>query len=214
MLGIYQCGTMKNLRSLKICFQNPGVIQRQGKRNFMLQQFTWQQFLVATLVLTLIWYVGVILLFYRNEFFGLFGSKSNGVAGGRLPHRWEKGVDELDVQVEEEADLMGISKLPEGMSMTTSDAFGFSGGVSGGVSEDSKMEQVGLVPDVIQELKAVFAKLSENDGNKRDFMEMMAEVREKFPKIASSPSIGRINGFIADHAPFHLSAEELEDIWG
>jgi len=195
---------------MKICFQNPDVIQRQEKRNFMLQQFTWQQFLVATLVLTLIWYVGVILLFYRKEFLGFFGSKTKVGAGESLAHRWEKGVDKLDTQIEEEPDLMGASKLPEGMSVTTSDAFGF----SGGVPEDSKMEQVGLVPDVIQELKAVFAKLSESDGNKRDFMEMMEELREKFPKLASSPSIGRINGFIADHAPFHLSAEELEDIWG
>ena len=33
----------------------------------MLQQFTWQQFLVATLVLTLIWYLAVILIFYRKS---------------------------------------------------------------------------------------------------------------------------------------------------
>lgn len=176
----------------------------------MLQQFTWQQFLVATLVLTLIWYVAVILLFYRKEFFGLLGRKKINNLDDRLPHRWEKGVDDLDVANEEEPELMGASKLPVGMSLTTSDAFGF----SGGVSDDSKMEQVGMVPDVLQELKGVFAKLSQNDGNKRDFMDMMADVREKFPKIASSPNIGRINEFIAQHAPFHLSAEELEDIWG
>jgi hypothetical protein len=176
----------------------------------MLQQFTWQQFLVATLVLTLIWYVGVILLFYRKELFGLLGGKKIIGLDDRLPHRWEKGVDDLDVTNEEEPELMGASKLPDGMSLTTSDAFGF----SGGVSDDSKMEQVGLVPDVLQELKGVFAKLSQNDGNKRDFMDMMGNVREKFPKIALSPNIGRINEFISEHAPFHLSAEELEDIWG
>ncbi|MBC6112809.1 hypothetical protein ACFOG5_19455 [Pedobacter fastidiosus] len=175
----------------------------------MLQQFTWQHFLVATLVLTLIWYLAVILLFYREEFFGLITRKKIDGSDNRLPHRWEKGVDQLDVNIEEEPELMGASKLPEGMSLTTSDAFGF----SGGISEDSKMEQVGLVPDVLQELKAVFAKLSQNDGNKRDFLEMMAEVREKFPKLVFNPNIGKINGFISEHAPFHLSAQELEDIW-
>jgi hypothetical protein len=195
---------------LKICFQNPDVIQRQEKRNFMLQQFTWQQFLVATWVLTLIWYVAVILLFYREEFFRLLGGKKINDLDNRLPHRWEKGVDKLEVTANEEAELMGASKLPDGMSITTSDAFGF----SGDVSNDSKMEQVGLVPDVLQELKGVFAKLSQSDGSKRDFMDMMEDVREKFPKIASSPNIGRINEFISEHAPFHLSAEELENIWG
>lgn len=188
---------------------DPVVMERQEKRNFMLQQFTWQQFLVATLVLTLIWYVAVILLFYREELFGLVAEKKGPALNDRLPHRWERGVDELEVDTEEGPELMGASKLPDGMSLTTSDAFGFSG--DGPL--DRKMEQIGLVPDVLEELKAVFAKLSQSDGNKRDFMDMMTGVREKFPKIASSPNIGRINSFISDHAPFHLSAEELEDIW-
>lgn len=174
----------------------------------MLQQFTWQQFLLATLVLTLIWYGGVVLIFYRKEFFGLLGRKRNDVPRESLPHRWEGKVDQFAVS-EEQPELMGASKLPEGMSTMTTEAFGF----SGGVSEDSKMEQIGLVPDVLEELKVVFAKLSKSGGNKRDFMGMMGDVREKFPKIASSPNIGRINEFISDQAPFHLSADELEDIW-
>jgi hypothetical protein len=174
----------------------------------MLQQFTWQQFLVATLVLTVIWYVGVVLIFYRKEFFDLLNRKRNSGPRASLPHRWEREVDQLAVS-EDQTELMGASKLPEGMSNTTTDAFGF----SGGTSEDSRFEQLGLVPDVLEELKVVFAKLSKIDGNKRDFMDMMSDVREKFPKIASNPNIGRINEFISDHAPFHLSAEELEDIW-
>ena len=178
----------------------------------MLQQFTWQQFLVATLVLTLIWYAGLLLVFYKTGFFGLVGSKTKNVGSGGgdpLPRRWEKGVEEMDGLDAEQADLMGASRLPEGMSLLTSDAFGFSGGDPDG----NKMEQLGLVPDVIQELKAVFANLSHNDGNKRDFLEMMKTVRDMFPGIGASPSIGRINGFISGHAPFHLSAEELEDLW-
>ena len=178
----------------------------------MLQQFTWQQFLVATLVLTLIWYAGLLVVFYKTGFFGLVGRKTKNVGGGEgehLPHRWEKGVEEVDGLDAGQADLMGASRLPEGMSMLTSDAFGF----SGGDAADGKMEQLGLVPDVIQEVKAVFAKLSENDGSKRDFLEMMREVRDMFPGVGASPSIGRINSFIAGHAPFHLSAEELEDLW-
>lgn len=121
----------------------------------------------------------------------------------------EKGSEGADGLSEEEPGLMGESKLPEGMSMLTSDAFGF----SGGDPVDGKMEQLGLVPDVIQEVKTVLAKLSENDGSKRDFLEMMREVRDMFPGVGASPGIGRINSFIAGHAPFHLSAEDLEDLW-
>lgn len=177
----------------------------------MLQQFTWQQFLVAALVLTVIWYVAITLTFYRKEFFGLFGPKLTTHSSERLPHRWEKGVDKLaGIVSEEEPDLMGKSKLPDGMSRVSSDAFGFSGNDQ---NPDSKVEQVGLVPDVLEELKGIFSSLAANDGDKLDFMEMMDTVREKFPKIASSPNIGRINTFIAENAPFYLSKDELENMW-
>lgn len=176
----------------------------------MLQEFTWQHFLVATLVLTVLWYAFVILFFYRLEFLAFLGKRQTSLASEPLPHRWKNGVDDLDqIDAIEEVELMGTSKLPDGMSTLGSDAFGF----SGGISEENKEEQIGLVPDVLQELKVVFNRLSTHDGNKRDFLEMMVSVREKFPKLAGSPNIGRINSFISDHAPFHLNAEELEDIW-
>jgi hypothetical protein len=181
------------------------------KKNIMLQQFTWQQFLVATLVLTIIWYVAITLIFYRKEVFGLFDPRITTRSTERLPHRWEKGIDQLAESVnEEELDLMGKSKLPDGMSRVSSDAFGFSGGNQ---DEDQKMEQIGLVPDVLEELKGVFLNLAANDGDKLDFMEMMDAVREKFPKIASSPNIGRINAFVSQNAPFYLSKDELENLW-
>lgn len=175
----------------------------------MLQQFTWQQFLVATLVFTLIWYLTVTLIFYRREFFGLFRRKGNGAMSDRLPHRWDKAVDHFQDEVEEEYEPMGGSKLPEGMSFTSTGAFGF----AGGTRQDEKMDQLGLVPDVIQQLKIVFAELEKTDGGKREFFQMMGELRDMFPKLASSPSIGKINGFISGHAPFLLTAEELSDLW-
>lgn len=184
-------------------------MQRLEKRNFMLQQFTWQQFLVATLVFTLIWYITVILIFYRQEFFRLFNGRGIVPLSDRLPHRWDKQVDDLPNELDDDFEPMGVSKLPEGMSLTTSDAFGF----SGGITEDEKMDQLGLAPDVIQELKTVFARLEKTDGGKKEFIRMMVEVKEMFPKIASSPNIGKINAYIADHAPFLLSNEELADLW-
>ena len=179
----------------------------------MIQQITWQTFLVATLVLTVIWYVAIVLLFYRRELFHVLesGQLENVNQFRRteaLPHRWEKGVEELSGGADaEELELMGKSKLPEGMMMVDSGGFGFAGG------EDAREEQVGLVPDVLAEIRSLFAELARNDLGKRDFLEMMASVRKSFPKIASNPNIGRINEFIAEHAPFHLSAEELENLW-
>jgi hypothetical protein len=180
------------------------------KEIIMLQQFTWQQFLIATLVFTFLWYLAIVLIFYRDKFLGLLNGEKTAGQAEPLPHHWEKGVDQLtETENEDDFGLMGKSKLPEGMSRIGSDTLMF----MGTDQKDHKMEQVGLVPDVLQELKTVFSSLEKNDGNKKDFLEMMAEVRDKFPKIASSPNIGRINEFIAEHAPFHLHPEELENLW-
>lgn len=172
-------------------------------------------------MLSLCWWAAVLLLFFRRElgvWFGgssgagstLAGAGSGNLGSSRLPHRWENGVESFDggeplAPVSD--DLMGKTKMPEGMSMVASGDFGFA------VGDGSREEQVGLVPDVLEELKSVFQVLAEQDGTKTDFLLLMKPVREQFPGIGSSPALLRINAFIRDHAPFHLSAQELEDLW-
>lgn len=172
----------------------------------MLQQFTWPQFLISALLLTVVWYVGVISIFYQSELRAfLSGRKSQKAKLEPLPHSWEE--DAALVEDEQATSLVGASKLPEGMSTVSMGGFGF------GHVEDARDDQVGLVPDVLEEVKSVFAILAKEDGSKKDFFNLMRLVSEKYLKIGSNPNIGYINEFIADHAPFHISAEELEDLW-
>jgi hypothetical protein len=178
------------------------------KQNKMIQQFSWWQFTVATGAFTLLWYIGVVLLFYRMELSSLLGGKPIGKETQPLPHRWEKDVETLTEEDGMETEnLMGKPKLPEGMSVASTDQIGFA------QSGDAKQQQIGLVPDVLQELKEVFAILAKQDGNKKDFFGLMEMVRLNFPAIGSNPNIGRINDFISEHAPFYLSPEELENLW-
>ncbi|RNL54624.1 hypothetical protein D7004_07495 [Pedobacter jejuensis] len=177
-----------------------------NKSKFMLQQFTWPQFLLAAFVLSLVWYVGVVLIFYRKEL-------KQFLSGGRrqkqnpepLPHRWDADTEPIEDSNEET--LMGEPQLPQGMTNVSMGGFGFA------VSEDEKEEQFGLVPDVLEEIKSVFNILSKEDGNKKDFFSLMKLVSAKYPMIGSNPNIERINEYITDHAPFHLSAQELQDLW-
>lgn len=170
----------------------------------MLQSFTWQQFLVAALVLSFIWYAIVLLACYRRERKGSPGEKKPGPPEP-LQHYWnnEQEFEELS----EEEDLLGKSKLPEGVSNTSMGSFGFV------QSENDKEEKLGLVPDVIEELKRIFNILAKEDGNKGDFFSLLQLVKVKYPKIGSSPWVTEINQFIQEHAPFHLTKEELENLW-
>lgn len=171
----------------------------------MLQQFSWQQFLVAIAVLTLIWYVAVILIFYRKELKAFFkGKPPEQPNHDPLPHSWDNYVDDLPDETKD--DLMGKSKLPEGVSIIDMEELQFS-------EPDSKVEKLGLVSDVIEEIKLIFKILGQEDGNKQDFLKLMAEVKSRYPKISSSSSLPQINEFILSNASFHLSPQELEDLW-
>jgi|GEM_PF-521326 len=197
-------------------------------KDVMLQQFSWQQFLVATGALALLWYVVVILLFYRRELRSFLsgGWRSSGAGGGlmvsgqaaALPHRWQKGVEEvsgLDLPsggLKPEDEMMGKSRLPEGMSTVSMEQVSFFSAEEGSELRDVE-DQQGLVPDVLQDIKSVFGILAKEDGNKRDFFRLMETVRLSYPGLSAHPALRRINSFISDHASFHLSAQELEDLW-
>lgn len=171
----------------------------------MLQQFTWQQFLVATLVLTIVWYVGVILIYYPKELKAILGGKPKPDGADQpLDHKWDKNVDVLSS--DDEPELMGKSKLPDGMSKVSIDEVSF-------VSDDEKQDRLGLISDVLEEIKVIFGILAKEDGNKQDFLNLIAAVRENYPGITSDPNLHRINDFIIDHASFHITIKELEDIW-
>ena len=171
----------------------------------MLAQFTWQEFWLAILLLTLLWYSGIILIYYRKELNLFFSKGSN--PKEPLPHRWADRVEEPTQKTEEHQGLLGASKPAEGTSTVSM------GQISFGQDENAKSDQLGLIPDVLQELKEIFSILEKEDGNKQDFFNMMEMVRAKYGQIGSNPRIVQINQFIAEHAPFHLSKEELENLW-
>lgn len=172
----------------------------------MLQQFTWPQFLLASFVLSLVWYLSVILLYYRKELKQFLNRETKeNQSSEPLPHRWDKSTDPIEEENEET--LMGKPQLPEGMTNVSISGFGFA------ISEDEKEDQIGLVPDVLEEIKSVFNIIAKEDGNKSDFFSLMKLVSGKYPSLGSNPNIKSINEYIAQNAPFYLSAEELEDLW-
>ncbi|MBB6240483.1 hypothetical protein HDC90_005160 [Pedobacter sp. AK013] len=174
----------------------------------MLHGFSTSRFLTVLVLLGLLWYGGVLFFFYlkkkrRPSDPGIGSKRTDRFADG--PRYDQSGPDS---KIPLADDLMGKPKLPEGMSSVGMEEIGFVG-----VEERDVEDQQGLVPDLLEEIKNVFLLLAKEDGNKRDFLELMKAVKEVYPGMASHPRIGRINGFIAEHAAFHLSAEELENLW-
>nr|WP_294895104.1 hypothetical protein [uncultured Pedobacter sp.] len=171
----------------------------------MLQTFTWPQFLLASLMLSLLWYAGVAIFYYRSELKDFVkGKVRRSLPKEPLPHKWE---EDYETAQEEEDDLMGKPAVPDGLSSTSMNEFSFA------ERQNDHEEQLGLLPDFLEELKTIFNILEKEDGKKADFISLFGMVKAKYPKATESANIEAINQYIREHAPFLLSNEELDNLW-
>ncbi len=183
----------------------------------MLQQFSWGHFLVASIVLNLIWYGFVVLVFYRAEVMAFLGGQGESSAipqaskgnhsGGQGRLRDQQRAESV-IGRGEEASLMGASRLPDGVEVISSSQVAFSGGRG-----DGKYELVGLVAEGVQELKMIFLELEKKDLGKPEFFGRVAAINEEYGPLSGHPNLGAINEFIRTSAPFSISAEELDNLW-
>lgn len=175
----------------------------------MLAQFTWQQFLLAALILTVLWYIAVVLLYYRKDI-SRFKPKRN-----RLPKRfrreWDEELEEESGEDPQEEALMGGTRQPEGVSTLPMEELRFA------PKEEDPHEyrdtQLGTVPDVLEELKTIFSILENEGGTKEDFVSLFALVASRYPQIKGSPAQQALNGHIRENVLFPISDEELDQLW-
>jgi len=162
----------------------------------MLKSFTWPEFLLASIILSLVWWAGVWLLCYRKR----------GKPAGPLPHSWEDEVEEFSDKV------MGRPAVEQGVQVVEAGEFSFAerGEDEGGTD---KVSRLGDLADVQQEIREVCGILAAEDGSKEDFFTLFEMIRSKYPRIAESGSLDALNGFIREHVPFALSEQELESLW-
>jgi hypothetical protein len=178
----------------------------------MLKHFTWQQFLVAALVLSIIWYTVVILLFYRQRIQDYLNSKGkDNNPPEPLGHAWDEEFE--DEPLSDEDGLMGKSALPEGMTKLSMSQFGFAPRVGDEDPDESRERQQSVVPDVLEELKSIFHILETQQGTKQDFISLFGLVSAKYPNIKGTPNQHALNHYIRENVLFPISDEELDSLW-
>ncbi|MCX2479343.1 hypothetical protein OQY15_09600 [Pedobacter sp. MC2016-15] len=167
-----------------------------------LNNFTWQDFLLAAMILSSIWYVAIGLFFYRKEILNFISGKNDDVLDP-LPHHWDDHVDLLD------DDLVGTKAEAEGVEVLEAEDFSFSKTRNGEEDEDT----LEVIADFQKEIKDTFNLLAAEDGSKEDFFSLFELVRSRYRHTLISESVPILNELIKDHAPFYLSDEELNNLW-
>lgn len=171
----------------------------------MLHFFTWQQFLVAAVIFTAAWYVVIFFLFFRGKFKTNFKSRQP----EKLRREWD---EELDDDEDADDDLIGEQALPEGISEVEAHMLGFAPVVKH-EDEDNRETQLGIVPDVLEELKTIFHILERENGTKEDFISLFGMVKAKYSRIAGTPNEAAIGDYIRENVLFPISDEELANLW-
>jgi hypothetical protein len=174
----------------------------------MLHFFTWQQFLIASLIFTIGWYVVVFLLFFKGKISGFLSGKSK-QPPEKIKREWE---DDLEDDPDEEESLIGKQALPDGVSEVEMHMLGFAPKVH--TDEDAYRDmELGIVPDVLEELKNMFHILEQENGEADDFISLFSLVKAKYPGIAGTPNEAAINEYIRENASFSISDDQLANLW-
>ena len=175
----------------------------------LLYHFTWQQFLVAALIMSLIWYLGVIPMLYRQKLKKFFDRSKEFNPVEPLGREWD---EELADEPEPTGELLGKPALPEGMTKVSMSMFGFAAPPDED-EDERRQRQQSLVPDVIEELKSIFHILEKEQGSKTDFIALFGLVKAKYGAIRGTPDEQALNEYIRDHVLFPISDEELTNLW-
>lgn len=202
-------------------FVNAVAMQRQLNPNAMiLHQFTWQHFLIAAAVLTLVWYGFLLVSWYLKGKTGgvadpaALGRSAGGTAdlsSGPLPHQWARGVDVLG---DEEEELMGKAQEVPGLSRVSMSDIRFAvPGVVYPVGDQQGFLQ-GTVADFLEELKPVFDYAARYRKGLLTFLEHLEALLARYPEIRQSPNwqdvLAHIVELGAEQLPFELRIADVE----
>jgi hypothetical protein len=182
--------------------------RRVKTQYFMLQAFTWQQFLIAALIFSLFWLVVVLLLFYRKEVFAFLSGSKREVEP--LKHAWQDDFEQAG------DDLMGKTAELEGISVLGQHDFGFAPRV-----EPDADDETAVSPDVLQsdlfDLMEDVKPLFDSKLSKAGLIDAVNELVRSYPRLSDSTLLETFYLMVAEQVQesttldFEVTAAELQD---
>jgi hypothetical protein len=176
----------------------------------MLHQFTWQHFLIAALIFLLIWYLAVFFYCHRKSS-GKFFTSLKRQQPEKLTREWDADFDD---DSETDDDLIGRQALPDGVSEVSMHMLGFAPKADENrPSEDERYHQLGVMPDVLEELKRIFNIIERENGTKEHFISLFALIKSKHPGLANTANSKPLIQYLTENLPFELSDEDFNKLW-
>jgi hypothetical protein len=165
----------------------------------ILLKFIGSHYLLFAALALAVWYGAVLFTFYRDEVKKRYERRFPKQEAA-LPGGWAE---------EEDFEPMGAPAEEYGMSTVLAHEVRFMPR-RGMISEE---EMLGLVPDVLEEIKRIIHTIETEGGDKSDFISLFKLVAVKYPRMAESRHLLTVNDWLLENCPFPLDEGELVALW-
>lgn len=166
----------------------------------MLEQFTWQQFMICITGTSVIYYAALSLLYYREELDALF--------------RRRRSVSVSVYQDGIEDDLLGRPADEEGFTSSPMEDLRFP---SDEVIRDNQEVLLGQIPDLLEEFKTLISITAETGESKEEFLSLFRFIIAKYPATKRSNCREAVNMYVLENSEgklsFSLTEEDLIQCW-
>ena len=167
----------------------------------MLEQFTWQQFMICITGTSAIYYAALGLLYYREEINAVFHRRRS-VLESTYRH-----------EIEDEA-LLGSPAKDEGFTVSSMEDLRFP---NDKVSADDQQVLLGQISDLLEEFKTLISITAETGESKEDFLSLFRFTIAKYPAAKRSNIREAINTYVLESSEgnlsFSLTEEDLIQCW-
>jgi|GEM_PF-1480257 len=157
----------------------------------MINNISWQGYWITIALLTGTYYLGIFLLYYRNDLKNLFSIRQ---------------VKRVSSAAAIETNEKGLHKPPI-----------FSEEFSPGNVEGDRQEVIPIVQSLKDEVEAFFDDERQKEISKKDLLVSLRRMCNKYPTVLKSSYQHSVNQFIIflaeQNCSIHLSAEEISDVW-
>lgn len=169
----------------------------------MLEQFTWQQFMICITGTSAVYYAALGLLYYRHELNALFsGNRRRSVSESEYQH-----------EIDDDA-LLGNSTEEEYFTSSSMEDIHFP---SDELTTDHQELLLGRIPDLLEELNTLISITAETDESKEEFLSLFQHTIFKYNATSGSIFRDEINTQVLESSAgkfsFSLTGEDLNKCW-
>ncbi len=192
----------------------------------MFNSFSWEQYLIFIATILTLYYLSILLLYFRMDFAAIFTAKKGNLSHSKTEPKYynpftpnpdsfmgsinpEKVEDQIYIKTKENGEA-NITQVEDSSADKEHPV-----NAEPPLSSDTFL--LGTIADLVKEIKTLIQLLSENGGIKEDFLKMVATLLARYHNLKDTAYQDTISIFLVNECKgkFHyeISLDEIKMLW-